>query len=73
VLTGEVGKMVPVSRNRIRSIAAAVGGGFEVGVMGAPGERVTMGAANTHATACSPVVYSSATIGADGTATITLQ
>jgi hypothetical protein len=70
-LTGETGKMVPISNARISSVAALPSGGFTVGLKGAPAERVTMGAVDVKAGKAP--VYTTATIGTDGTATLTLK
>ena len=72
VFIGETGKLVPVSGERISSVAPLQSGGFQVKIKGEPGEVVTMGAAST-ALASSQVRYAQATIGADGTADITLS
>jgi hypothetical protein len=70
VLTGEVGKFVPVSAQRIASILVLPEGGFEVGLTGAPGEEVRMGAVN--AKAGRAPVYAQAVIGNDGTTVLVL-
>jgi hypothetical protein len=70
VLTGEVGKFVPISSQRISSISVLLEGGFEVGLTGAPGEVVRMGAVN--AKAGRAPVYAQAVIGNDGTAVLAL-
>ena len=71
-LTGEVGKFVPVSAQRIATIAVLPGGGFELGLKGAPGEAVTMGAVDVKKAGAAPV-YAEAHIGADGTAKLQLS
>jgi hypothetical protein len=67
-LTGEVGKMMPISKQRVAKIDddAAL---LAVHVVGAPGEVVTFGAAMG---AQSPQ-YASATVGSDGTATLSFR
>jgi len=80
VLIGEVDKFLPISRSRIASVVVEPTGGFSVGLLGAVGEQVTIGAvraADEEATvsqraAASPV-YATATIGADGTAMLRLR
>ena len=70
VLTGEVGKFIPVSNQRISSIQMISSGGFSLALRGAPGEAVTMGAAKV--AAGGTVSYKTATIGSDGTAVLQL-
>jgi len=65
-LTGETGKMIPISSARISSVVALPSGGFAVGLKGAPKEAVTMGAADVRGGKAP--VFASATIGAGGTA-----
>jgi hypothetical protein len=72
-LTGETGKFVPVSNQRIASIAALAGGGFALELKGAPGEEVTMGAVHANAATTAAPVYAKATIGADGTAKLEVK
>ena len=67
-LTGEVGKFMPVSSQRIASVAAVAGGGFSVELKGAVGEVVEMGAADVNGGKAP--VYARATIGSAGTATL---
>ena len=69
ILTGEVGKIVPVSNARISSVEAMAAGGLKVGLKGAAGEVVAMGGAKVDGAGQpqSPV-YSTVTIGPDGTA-----
>lgn len=71
VLLGEADKFVPVSNQRIASVAVTTAGGFSIALKGAAGEVVTMGAADV--TAGKAPVYAQATIGADGTATLELK
>ena len=68
-LLGETGKFIPVSRQRIASVTAIPSGGFAVMAKGKPGERVEIGAVDA---AASKFVYVAATIGADGTASISV-
>jgi hypothetical protein len=70
-LLGETDKFVPVSNQRIASVTAAASGGFILNLKGAAGETVTMGAADVSGK--KTPVYAQATIGADGTATLTLK
>ena len=49
VLTGEIGKYIPVSRQRISSISIIKTGGFKLTLRGL-GEHVSMGAANMNKT-----------------------
>lgn len=68
-LIGEADKFVPVSNQRLASVKAGAAG-FELGLKGAAGETVTMGAVD--AKGGKAPVFKSATIGADGTATLQL-
>lgn len=70
VLTGETGKFLPISTQRIAAITTLPSGGFKVALLGAPGEVVEMGAADI-ANGKAPT-YGTATIGSDGTAILTL-
>ena len=73
VLTGETGKFIPVSNQRLASVDAlprSAGGGFSVSIKGEPGESVEIGAADTHAGGL--VAYAKVVVGADGTATLTV-
>ena len=63
--------MEQVSRQRITSVAALPNGGFEIGLIGAAGETVTLGAADMKNSGAP--VYASATIGSTGVATLKLQ
>lgn len=68
-----MGKFIPISRQRISSVLpkhADSGGGFTIMLRGAPGEVVTMGAADIQGGA--DPVYASATVGSDGKATLDL-
>ena len=67
-LTGEVGKFMPVSNQRIASVTALAGGGFSVELEGAVGEVVEMGAADVKGSKAP--VYATATIGSGGTAVL---
>ena len=67
-LTGETGKMIPISGARITSVAALPSGGFAVAIKGAPKEVVTMGAADVEGGKAP--VFASVTVGAGGTATL---
>ena len=69
LLTGEVGKFIPVSNQRIASVAVLPGGGFNVSIKGSPGEAVTMGAFDT---ASRTMHYATATVGSDGTGLLKL-
>ena len=71
VLTGETGKFVPISNQRIASVEALSTGGFTVSIKGSPGETVEMGAADTKAKGA--VVYASTQVRSDGTATLHLS
>ena len=68
VLTGEVGKFLPVSANRIASVVVKAGGGFEVSVRGAPGEGVRLGAVDF--VGGGEVKYFGVTLDKTGTGTI---
>jgi hypothetical protein len=70
VLTGETGKFIPISAQRISSVMALPGGGFDLGLLGAPNETVRMGAADVRGRTAP--VYAEAIIGADGTARLKL-
>lgn len=70
VLTGETSKMLPISSARIASITVVTSGGFTVSLKGAANETVTMGAVDVEGGKAP--VYATATIGADGTATLTV-
>jgi len=70
-LTGETGKMIPISSARISSVVALSSGGFSIGIKGAPKEVVTMGAADVQGGEAP--VFASATIGAGGTATLRVE
>ena len=68
VLTGEVGKLVPISNQRlarVTPIEVGRGGGFELVLKGMPGERVVFGAADTRT---GTIKYEAATIASDGVA-----
>ena len=67
IFTGEVGKLIPISRQRVLSISAAANSRLTVSVKGAVGERLEFGAAPW--LGATPT-YVAATIGEDGTATI---
>jgi len=67
-LTGEVGKFVPVSQQRIVALSVLTNGGFELQLHGAPDELVTIGAADVRRGG--KVHYAHATIGSDGTANL---
>jgi hypothetical protein len=80
VLIGEVDKFLPISRSRIASVVVEPTGGFSVGLLGAVGEQVTIGAvralgeeATVSQRAEAAPVYATATIGADGTAMLRLR
>ena len=68
VVTGEVGKLMPVSRQRIAALSTRADG-VDLHVLGAPGEVVEMGAA---APGAAPL-YQRATIGAAGTAAVSFS
>ena len=68
VLTGETGKMIPVSNVRISSAAPLPSGGFNIELKGAPQEVVTMGAADVKGDKAP--IFATTTISADGTATM---
>jgi hypothetical protein len=70
ILTGETSKMLPISSARIASITVVTSGGFTVSLKGAAKETVTMGAVDVEGGKAP--VYATATIGADGTATLTV-
>jgi hypothetical protein len=70
VLLGETGKFLPVTKQRIHAVKILPAGGFEVSIAGAQDEVVELGAVDA---ANSKVpVYVTATVGADGTATVTV-
>ena len=71
VLTGEVGKFLPMSANRVASVAVKPGGGFVVAVRGGAGERVRFGAADYAGGGV--VKYFDAVLDANGTATIDME
>ena len=71
-LLGETGKFVPVSQQRIASVAVVASGGFDVAVKGKAGERVELGAVDVDVGGVAPV-YVGAVIGAGGTAVIQLR
>ena len=80
VLIGEVDKFLPISRSRIASVVVEPTGGFSVGLLGAVGEQVTIGAvralgeeATVSQRAAAAPVYATALIGADGTAMLRLR
>lgn len=69
-LIGELAKMVPVSKMRIASINAPTGSKtIELSLIGAPGEVVSM---SYIVKDCMDITSASATIGADGTAALSL-
>ena len=71
VLTGEVGKFLPMSVNRVTSVVVKRGGGFVVVVRGAPGERVRFGGADYAGEGL--VKYYDAVLDINGTATIDMK
>ena len=71
VLTGEVGKFMPISNQRIDTLDTLVGGGFLLSLKGKPGEVVTMGAVNVRTSG--RVKYTSCTIGDDGTGILEIR
>ena len=71
VLLGETGKFVPVSAQRLASVTALPGGGFELELLGAPSEVVRMGAADVRGG--SAPVYAETAMGADGSARLLLH
>ena len=73
VLTGEVGKLLPMSNARVASIDVQSGGGFAVHVKGAPGEEVMFGAVDTASGSGVEVMYRKAVIGEDGTGVVELM
>jgi len=71
VLTGEVGKLIPISNQRVASIRVLSLGGFMISVKGKAGEAVTFGAVAPAKGGA--VNYATATIGSSGTAEIMLK
>ena len=79
VLLGEVGKFIPVSRQRISSVTAAVGSSTTTVALrgvppkdGKPGEQVTVGHVAAFGKHSDPV-YKTVSIGEDGTATVSFS
>ena len=66
-LLGELGKVVPLSAQRVPVVASSAAG-LRAEIIGVPGERVLITAVGTKTMA---VVDTACTIGADGTATFT--
>jgi len=68
VVTGEVGKLMPISRQRIQELVHT-SGSVKLSLIGAPGEEVEMGAARQSAEGVSftPPIYKTCTIQSDGT------
>ena len=72
-LLGEVGKFIPISRQRIANVQVLSGEGqtsVEVALRGAPGEKVTFGAVPK---AGGVPIYETVTVDSDGTAKIVFK
>ena len=71
VLTGEVGKLMPISRQRLAAIEATPNG-IALDLIGAPGEVVEMGAAQQAGGSFDAPIYRKVTVGPDGKAQLQL-
>jgi len=71
VLTGEVGKLMPISRQRLAAVEATPTG-IALDLLGAPGEEIEMGAARGISNSFDAPIYRKVTIGPEGKAQLHL-